>query len=226
VYFTPVETFRALAARPVWLAAFLALIAVNTTFTFVWLRHADPVELSRTQLEEAGVFERGGTPEQHAALVERQAKMFPVFAWLGPTAFGPAAFFLLALLLMFVYRFFYASDTTMRQSLAVVSWTFFAVGLVATPLTLLVLWLKGEWNVDPRTVVQASPAAFVEKGAMAKPLHALLDAFDLFSIWILFLLSAGYAATARRKVGSAAAGVVVLWALYVGMKVALAAIFS
>ena len=132
--------------------------------------------------------------------------MLPVMAWLGPTVFGPIAFFVLALLFLFVYRFFYASETTLRQSLAVVSWTFLTFGLVGTSLTLIVLSLKGEWSVDPRTAVQASPAVLFEKGAIAKPLHALLDALDLFSFWVIFLLSAGYAATAKRSVGSAALG--------------------
>jgi len=58
-----------------------------------------------------------------------------------------------------------------------------------------------------------------------KPVHSLLDSLDLFSAWMVFLLAAGYAATARRSVGSAAVGIVVLWALYVLLKVALAAVF-
>jgi Yip1 domain len=224
VYAAPSETFRGLAARPSFVAPLLAAIALNAAFTFVWMRKADPVELARTQMEESGVFDRF-PPERHAEIVQRQARLFPIFAWLGPLVFAPIGILAMAGLFLFIYRFFYASETTFTQSLAVVGWTLFAVGLVTTPLTLLVLALKGEWSVDPRTVIQASPAALFEKGAVPKPVHALLDSIDLFSAWILFLLIAGYAATAKRPLGTAAIGVLVVWGIYVALKVALAAVF-
>lgn len=224
LYIEPTAAFRGIAARPAFVAAFVALILVNVAFTFVWLKKADPAELARTQMEEAGVFDRF-PPEQHAKIVERQVRLFPIFAWLGPLVFAPIAFVALAAVFLFIYRFFYESETTFPQSMAVVAWSLLAVALVSTPLTLLVLALKGEWSVDPRTVIQANPAALIDKTAVPKPVHALLDAFDLFSLWTLFLLAAGYAAAARRSVGSAAVGVLVLWGIYVLMKVALAAVF-
>jgi hypothetical protein len=190
----------------------------------VWLRKADHAELSRAQLEEAGIFDRF-PPEQHASLVERQVRLLPAFAWLGPTVFLPIMIVALAAVFLFVYRFFYESETTFPQSLAVMTWSLLAFYLLVTLLVVLVLTLKDEWSVDPRTVIQASPAAMVEKTAVPKPVHELLDALDLFSAWLLFLLAAGYAAAARRSVGSAAVGVVVLWGIYVFLKVALAAVF-
>jgi Yip1 domain len=224
VYSAPTETFRGLAARPSFVAPLLGAILLNVAFTFLWMRKADPVELARTQMEESGVFERV-PPERHDEIVQRQARLFPIFAWLGPLIFAPIGFAAMAGLFLFIYRFFYASETTFRQSLAVVSWSLLAVGLVTTPLTLLVLALKGEWSVDPRTVIQASPAAFFEKGAVPKPVNALLDSIDLFSAWILFLLTAGYAATSKRSLAAAAVGVLVVWAIYVVMKISLAAVF-
>jgi hypothetical protein len=224
LYTDPSATFRALAARRAWVVPFVGLILLNVGFTFIWLRNADPVELSRVQMEEAGVFDRVPA-EQHAAIVQRQARLFPVFAWLGPLVFGPLGFAALAGIFFFVYRFFYAAETTFGQSLAVVSWALFAVALVSTPVTALILSLKGDWNVDPRTVIQASPAALLDKAAVSKPVHALLDSFDLFSFWMVFLMSAGFAAASQRSVASASVGVLVLWGIYIVLKVGLAAIF-
>jgi len=175
-------------------------------------------------MEEAGVFDRV-PPEKHAEIVERQARLMPTFAWLGPTVFLPIMLAALAGLFLFVYRFFYESETTYLQSLAVMAWAHLTFYLLATLLLVLVLTLKGEWSVDPRFVIQASPAAIVEKSAVPKPVHSLLDSLDLFSFWLIFLLSAGYAAASRRSVGSAAAGVLLLWGIYVLLKVALAAVF-
>jgi hypothetical protein len=224
LYVDPIATFRSIASHPTFLAPLLAIVFVNCAFTFVWLRKADHAELSRVQLEEAGVFDRI-PPEQHAAIVERQVRMLPIFAWLGPTVFLPIMVVALAGLFLFVYRFFYAAETTFTQSLAVMTWALLTFYLLATVLLVLILTLKNEWSVDPRNVIQASPAAFVEKSAVPKPVHSLLDSLDLFSGWMLFLLSAGYAAVSKRSVGSAAVGVIVLWGIYVGLKVALAAVF-
>ena len=189
----------------------------------MWLRKSDHLEVSRVQLEEAGFLDRV-PPEQHASVVERQARLMPVFAWLGPTVFLPIMIVALAGLFLFVYRFFYASETTFPQSLAVMTWALLAFYLLATLLVVLVLSLKGEWSVDPRTVIQANPAALVEKSAVPKPVHAFLDALDLFTVWLLFLLAAGYAAASRRSVGSAAVGVLVLWGIYVFLKMAMATV--
>lgn len=224
LYVAPIETFRAIATHPTFLGPLLAIVLVNSAFTFVWLRKSDHLEISRVQMEEAGVFDRI-PPEQHATVIERQARLLPIFAWLGPTIFLPIMMAALAGLFLFVYRFFYASETTFPQSLAVMTWAHLAFYLLATLLTVLVLSLKGEWSVDPRTVIQANPAALIEKTAVPKPVHAFLDALDLFTAWLLFLLAAGYAATARRSVGSAAVGVLVLWGIYVFLKMAMAAVF-
>ena len=224
LYVAPIETFRAIAAHPTFLAPLLAIVLVNSAFTFVWLRKGDPTEIARVQMEEAGVFERV-PPEKHAEIVERQARLLPTFAWLGPTVFLPITLVALSGLFLFVYRFFYASETTFRQSLAVMAWAQLTFYLLATLLVVLVLSLKGEWSVDPRNVIQASPAALVDKSAVPKPVHSLLDSLDLFSFWMVFLLSAGYAAVSKRSVGSAAAGVIVPWGIYVFLKVALAAVF-
>jgi Yip1-like protein len=224
LYVAPIETFRAIAAHPTFLAPLLAIVLVNSAFTFVWLRKADHAEIARAQMEDAGVFDRV-PPERHAEIVERQVRMLPIFAWLGPTVFLPLMLVALGGLFLFVYRFFYASETTYRQSLAVMAWAHLTFYLLATLLLVLILTLKDEWSVDPRNVIQTSPAALVEKSAVPKPVHSLLDSLDLMSFWLIFLLSAGYAATARRSVGSAAVGVIVLWGIYVLLKVALAAVF-
>jgi hypothetical protein len=212
LYTEPGETFRALASWPSFVVPVVGAVLLNVIFTFVWLHKADRVELSRRQMQEAGVFDRIPA-EQHEAVVQRQARMLPFFAWVGAILFGPIGLVVLSALFLFVYRFFYAASTTFAQSVTVVAWTFFAVALVTTPVIMLILALKGDWSVDPRNVVQANLGSVVNKAAVPKPVHALLDSLDLFSAWTLFLLSAGYAATARRSVGAAAVGVVALSAL-------------
>jgi Yip1-like protein len=224
IYTEPGETFRRLVARPTFVAALVASMLLNVGFTFVWLHKMDAVKFMRAQIDQSPMADRI-PPEKHEEIVHQRAAMMPMFAWLGPVVFVPLGAVALSGLFLFVYRFFYAAETTFRQSLTVVCWTFFAVGLVSTALTLLILSLRGEWSVDPSTVIKASPAALFDRRSLGHPLYALLGSFDLFSAWYVFLLSVGFAATARKSVGSAAFGVIALWAVYVALKVGFSFIF-
>jgi hypothetical protein len=224
VYVAPGQAFRSIAARPRWEAPLLLAIAIGLAFSAVWITKADPVEFMRAQMEESGGMERIPA-EQRAEVLQGQAKWFQAFAWVGPLFFAPLMYAALAGLFLFVYRFFYAAEATFAQSLAVVAWCFAAFGLLLNPLILLVMALKDEWSVDPQSVVQASGAALLDKAATAKPLYALAGSLDLFSFWLIALLSIGYGAVIGKPASAAAWGIVTLWALYVAGKCALAALF-
>jgi hypothetical protein len=121
--------------------------------------------------------------------------------------------------------FFYAGEVTFKQSLSIVSWPFLAVTLVSMPLTLLVLYLKEDWNVDPRTALQANLTLLLDRGSVPRAVYSIAESLDLFSAWALALLSMGYAAATGRRAGQAAIGVAAMWALYVLGKAALSAVF-
>jgi hypothetical protein len=224
VFVAPGDAFRAIAARPRFLAPFLMAVGIGVAFSAVWVTRVDPIEFMKVQLEESGGAERI-PPEQRGEVLETQAKFFNVLVWVGPLVFAPLMFVALAGLFLFVYVFFYGAEATFAQSLAVVAWCFAAFGLVLNPLILLVMSLKNDWNVDPQSVVQASAAALLDKAATAKPLYVLAGSLDLFSFWLIALLSIGYGAVIRRPASTAAWAIVTLWACYVAGKVALAAIF-
>ena len=224
VFVAPADAFRAIAARPRWEVPLLLAIGIGLAFSAIWIAKADPVEFMRAQMEESGGMERIPV-EQRAEVLRGQAKWFQAFAWVGPLFFAPLAYAVLAGLFLFVYRFFYAAEVTFAQSLAVVAWGFAVYLLVLNPLILLVMALKNEWSVDPNTVVQASAAAFLDKATTSKPLYALAGSLDLFSFWLIALLSIGFAAVIRKPASSAAWGIVVPWAFYVLGKAGLAAIF-
>ncbi len=69
-----------------------------------------------------------------------------------------------AAVLLFIFRFFYAGEVGFAQSLAICSWSMFAVSLVTTPLTLVVMALKEDWNLNPQEALQANPGAPAGQG--------------------------------------------------------------
>jgi hypothetical protein len=224
VYFTPGEAFARIVRRPAWILPAIGYLVLGIAFTGVWMNKMEPREFIKAQLEQSPQAAKM-TAEQREQVIDQQAKFLPT---LGPV-FGVAGMIVTVLVvagfLLFVYRFFYAGDLKFGQSLAVTSWVFFATSLVTTPLLLTVFGLKGDWNLNPQDVLQANLTLLLDRTTAAKPLWALLSGLDLFSIWIVFLLAAGYAAAVRRKLGSAIWGVAVPWLLLVLAKVAWAAIF-
>jgi Yip1-like protein len=221
LYFAPREAFAGILRVPRLAAATLAWLALGLLFTGVWMSKVDSREFFKTQMEEGGQWQKM-TAEQRTAVLDTQTRFFPIFGWVFAIV-GPIVFLLVtSAVLMFVYRFFYASEVTFSRSLAIVAWSFLAIGLVVTPLMLLVMGLKGDWNVNPQEALRANPTLFLEKSDTAKWLWALLGSLDLFSLWHVFLLAAGFGVASKRSTSSAVWGVAVCWGVLVLGKVALA----
>jgi hypothetical protein len=200
-----------------------AYMAVGLLFTAVWMSKLDARVFIKNQKEESGQWEKMAA-EQRTAGLEAGARVFPIFGWLIAVLAPIVGLLVVAGVLLFVFRFFYASEVTFSQAVAVVAWSFLAAGLVTVPLTLLVMGLRGDWNLNPQEVLAANPTLLLEKGSTAKPLWVLLGSLDLFSLWRAFLLASGFGVASKRSTGSAFWGVAVCWGLYVLGQVALASL--
>lgn len=224
VWFSPREAFARILRKPRLLAALALYAAIVLGFTGVWMSKVDATEFIKTQIEESGRADRI-PPDQRQAVIEQQARMMPIFGWV----LGPVAIAVVVLVnsgvLMFVFRFFYGGEVTFKQAVSIVLWTFLAVGLITTPVILTVLSLKGDWNIDPNQAVQANLSLLLDKSTAAKPLWALFSSIDLFVLWIVFLLAAGFGVACRKPTSSAIWGVAIPWALVVLVKVGFAALF-
>jgi hypothetical protein len=224
VYFAPRDAFTRIVRRPAFLLPLAGYLILVLGFTGIWMSRMDAREFMKTQLEESGQWDRIPA-EQREAVLERAPTQMKIFGWVGPVVATPVMLLLTAAVLMFIFRFFYASEATFKQAFAVVTWVFFAVGLVTTPLLLLVLQLKGDWNINPQEAIQANLGLLLDKSTAAKPLWALLTSIDVFSLWMVFLLAVGFGVASRKSTGSALWGVAIPWVLIVLGKVGWAALF-
>lgn len=224
LYFSPGDAFRSILPRPMIWAPILAMMALHVAFTAAWVSRVDPHQFMRNQMEDSGQADRM-SPEQLSAVIDQQSGFFKVFAWVT-APIVVLAHIVIALVFLLVFKLFYSAPVAFKQAWAVVVWTFLATGLVTTPLTLLVMGLKGDWNIDPAQALMANAAALLDKGDTPKALYSLAGSLDLISFWNIFLLATGFAVATRRPVGSAAAGIIGLWAVYVLLKVGWAALMS
>jgi hypothetical protein len=224
LYVAPREAFQALLARTHFWIPLVGWMALSLAFTAVWMKNMDPRSYMRQQIEDSGRADKM-PPEQLESIVDAQAKALPIMAWVGPVVFLPLGLLAVAGIFLFVFRFLFGGTVTFGQSAAIQAWTFLAMGLITTPLTLTVLTLKDDWNLDPRHALQANASLFLDRATTSKPLYSLVESLDLFSFWTVFVLAAGYGVANRKNTGWALWGVGGIWAVYVLGKVGLAAIF-
>lgn len=211
----PREAFTGLLRRPSPWLPLLLYVGLHLAFTAVWTSKLDVMAFVTAQAEEAG---RPAPPPQALPFIKG---MF----WAGPLVFIPIGFFVMTLFLWVIYRFFYGSDVTYKIAMTITAWTSLVTGLVTMPLIFLTMFLKGDWQVDPRTALAANLGALLDKGTTAKPLFALAGQIDLVSTWLVFLLATGFGVAMKKSTGSAAWGVVVPWLLIVLVMVGWAAAF-
>jgi hypothetical protein len=224
LYFSPRDAFTRIVRSPRVLVPLVVYAVIVLGFTGVWMSKMDPTEFMKIQIEESGRADQMSA-EQRQQIIEQQARFMPIFGWVvGPVVIA-VMLLVVAAALMFIYRFFYAGEVSFKQSLAIVVWVFLAVSIVSVPVTLAVLALKGDWNVDPNQVVQANLGLLLDKSTAAKPLWALFTSIDVFVLWMVFLLAVGFGVACRKSTSSAIWGVGIAWALMVACKVGWAAIF-
>jgi hypothetical protein len=224
VYFSPREAFTRIVRSPRFLLPLAGYLLLVLGFTGIWMSKVEPREFMKMQLEESGQWDKIPA-ERRDAILESAPTQIKIFGWLGPVVFVPLMLVITAAALMFVFRFFYASEASFKQAFAIVTWVFFGVALVTTPLLLLVLYLKGDWNVNPQDAIQANLGLLLDKSEAAKPLWALFTSIDVFSLWMVFLLAVGFGVASRKTTGSALWGVAIPWILIILVKVGWAAIF-
>jgi len=224
LYFSPREAFARIVRSPRILVPLVVYAVLVLGFTAIWMQKMDPTGFMKAQIEESGRADQM-SPEQRQAVIEQQAKYMPIFGWVVGPVFITIMLLVIAGSLMFIFRFFYAGEVSFKQAFAIVVWVFLAVGIVSTPVTLTVLSLKGDWNIDPNQAVQANLGLLLDKSTAAKPLWALFTSIDVFVLWMVFLLAVGFAVASRKATVSALWGVAIPWLIIVLCKVGWSALF-
>ncbi len=220
VFIAPADAFRDVARRPTFWAPLLAFTLVQGGFALTWLGRVDIAEYARLQAIEAG-----REPPPAGAANEELYDFVKTSIGVSMLTFTPIVVFALAGVLLFVFNFVLGAESVYRQCVAVVSWASFAVALVSAPLTLMVFFLKGNWNIDPQIALASHLGAFIDRHEVAPALYSLAQSLDLVSLWTIYLLAAGMAQVTRCRLGTALGAIGGTWLFYVLAKSGLAALF-
>ena len=167
--------------------------------------------------------------QQQVNFAKGIAKFSPIIGAVFTPVFYVIFAGVFALGLMFIQ-----AKTTFKKILSVVAWSCCSVGVVLTLVTMASLMVRDEEGLrsidptQPAGLVPSNLAAFLPSGTSAV-LKSLAGSIDIFTIWILILLSIGFAVIAgSRKIttGKTARVVFGFWLVYVLAKMGWAAAFG
>jgi hypothetical protein len=233
--FSPGETFADVNRKPTWIAPMIIAIAtvLASSFFFSWRAHPDWDSIFRTQFKkQAEKTNQQLTPEQmdqRVAFAKTIAKFSPIIS----AVFTPIVYVILAGIFALGMMFIQAK-TTFKKILSVVSWSCASLGIVTAIVMMASLMVRDEEGLrsidptQPSGIVPSNLAAFLSSDASAV-IKSLAGSLDIFTIWLLILLSIGFAAIAgSRKIttGKTASVVFGFWAVFVLIKAGWAAIFG
>jgi hypothetical protein len=224
LFLAPADAFASLLTKNQFWIPMILVAVIAAGCAGLWASKADPVVVVRSQMEDMGLWEKI-PPEQQATMLADAPKGFAAKQVGGALLVPPIMYVVFAALFLAIYRFAMDGAVTFRQSLTVVCWGSLAVTLVGMPLALLVLWLKGDWNIPIQNALNANLTLALSRGSTSKFLYSVAASLDLFSFWALFLYATGFAVAAKRKFSWAIWGVTIPWAVYVLAKSGLASLF-
>lgn len=216
----PKEAFAALARQPTTALALVVLVLLGVVAIHVAMSKVPPESLFAS-------IEAGGQ-ELPAEAKENPERFLKIALWSQTAAavvFGPALYLALAGVFLVIFRML-GSELTFRQSLATALHGMLPFG-VAAVVGVLVSLGRDEISLEELQYGElvASNLGFLAGEDASKVTRALLTSVDLFSLWCIVLLATGYRIVARVGAGAAWAAVLTVWAVGIGLKLALAAAF-
>jgi hypothetical protein len=223
VLVSPVKTFQAIAERPTFGAALLVLIAVLSSVSYMAAQKTDFGDVVRGQLAATGREVPEEALDRQIAMMEKNGALFAAFG----SAVIAVGVVIVAGLFLLSFKLLGSEALDFPTSLSVSLYSQMPL-VVATLLSIPVILSKATIGYQDvkRGSYLASNLAFLTPDGTSPVLQALLGKIDFFSIWTLVLLYIGYRFAARVSPKTAAAVVIGLWLVYVGITVGWVALIS
>jgi hypothetical protein len=225
VLFSPGKTFEDIVRKPSWLVpiiistllSIIAVVALNQRVN--WREYI-------TQQMEKNPRTANLSADQKQQQAEVGAKFTVAIVYVAGVIVPVCFALLVGLVMMGAYNLLAGAGARFGQSFAILAHVGL-VGIISTPIFLLVLFLKPPGTIDPDNPVVTNLGALLPEDS-AKWLVALCKSVDIFSIWMLILIAIGFAAVNPRKLKGAKPYTIAftVWAVFVLIRVTWAFIFS
>lgn len=224
VLFSPGKTFRAIAERPTWLVAFLVLALAAAATGFVTGQRTDQRDMIVQQIRDSGRDVPEAQLEQSIQMMEKAGP----FIYAVISLFFVVVFSLIGALLYWVAFKVQGSDFSYKSSLAVTLYSG-VPAILSLLLSIPVILSRplltyADMKRSGGGSLLQSNLAFLAPENAPSWLTALYASLDFFSLWGLVLAIIGFRALSRKSTGTVTVTVVLIWLIFVGVRVGLAAL--
>jgi hypothetical protein len=196
VLFSPKATFEDIARKPSWILPVVISTILGIAATVALNQRVNWREYIGQQIEKSPRASQL-TAEQKEKQIEVSAKV-TVYIVYALGVVGSVLFsVVVGAVMMLAYNLLAGAAASFPQALGIAAHTLM-VGIVSTPIFLLVLLLRPPGTVDPDNPVATNLAAFLPEET-TKWVVSLSKSIDIFTIWTLVLIAIGFAAVNPRK---------------------------
>jgi len=227
--FSPRATFEDIARKPGWLLPVLILIVINLSVTGVFSRHVgwrafmekQDLQSRRAQQQMAQM-----TPEQKERTIDVQVKVAPIIGYVFGVIGVPIIFLIMGAIFMGIFNATASAALDFKTSFSVAAHAWMPFSILGL-LSIVIMYLKPPDTVNIQNLVASNVGALLSNSAPVW-LQTLCGSLDVFTFWTLGLLAFGYALARPKKLkmGTTLAWVVGVWAVFLLIRVGLAAMFA
>ena len=225
VLFEPSKAFGDIAARPRWWPPLAIVIVLSIVFIYSFSQRVGWERFIRQQMEtNSRVQQMDAAAREQAVAI--QMKFIPVTVYGFAIVGAPVGALVVAGVFLLIFRTFLGAEITFRQVYAVYCYSMVPL-ILSSIMAFAVMMLKDPDQFDLQNPAPTNIGAFLDAATTPKWQYSLASSVDVFSLWTMVLLATGLAVTSRKISWSTAiVWVVGSWALWVALKVGLAAAFS
>jgi len=223
VLFSPKETFEDIVRKPSWIVPVVILILLGTGVGILLGKKVDWASYSRQQAEKNPQFAQ--LPEdQKQQRLELSTKIASIATPFAGVIGVPILLLIVTLVYWIGFNVFSGASLPFSRAWAIICYAY-VPSAFASIIAMIILYLKRFGDVDPQRMAATNLAAFLSNDA-AHWLTVLGSFVDIFSLWILVLISIGFSVANPRKIskGAAYGTVFGLWLLFVVIRVGIAAL--
>ena len=198
-FIAPTKTFEDIRRNASWWAPFLLLVIVSyiTVFTMQSrIGMEQMVENAMTKNPKAAARLEQMSPDQRDQAIQMQVKISKVFMYIVPVATLIAAL-IIAGILLGTFNFGLGAQIKFANAMAIVMYSFL-VTIVSSAFMILMMFLVQPDSFDPNNPVMSNPAYLMDSAAHPF-LYRIASAFDIFVIWMIFLMAIGFSTHSKVK---------------------------
>lgn len=202
-FIAPTKTFEDIRRNASWWAPFLLLVIVSYITVFAMqsrIGMEQMVENAMTKNPKAAARLEQMSPDQRDQAIQMQVKISKVFMYIVPVVTLIAAL-IIAGILLGTFNFGLGAQIKFANAMAIVMYSFL-VTIISSAFMILMMFLVQPDSFDPNNPVMSNPAYLMDSAAHPF-LYRIASAFDIFVIWMIFLMAIGFSTHSKVKRGTA-----------------------